>query len=407
MSQSETDDEPQPGTGEDPPTNITPVPRLALDIAALLKLFEGATPIQEIVRPVRGATCVLYGRGDASGEGFGSQTTPLGMPPLVRKGFWCTAESEESSNHREFKNLLETVREESQRGRLTGKEPWLATDNSTAEAACFKGRSSSKLLDGMVLELREMATKCNFVLRMVHIAGTRMIETGIDGLSRGELHLGALALAKGSALLPLHLDPTQRSGSLKLWLRSWAGTDVNFASPKDWFHKAQQGGEHDYPQVSKTWVWALPPAAALCALEELGNGRLKRHNCLRGIVLVPGLLRPEWFRRFRRVVDFYFFAPAGAIDAWPKSMHEPLTIGVYLPLLRHDPWDWRRVPFLVPFGISLSALYKKGDSSGGNLLREFWEASNWIAHVPERLVRDLLSHSSWRRFLNMSRDRRG
>ena len=82
LSQSETDDEPQPGTGEDPPTNVTPVPRLALDIAASLELFEGATPTQEIVRPVRGATCVLHGGGDASGEGFGSQTTPLGMPPF-------------------------------------------------------------------------------------------------------------------------------------------------------------------------------------------------------------------------------------------------------------------------------------------------------------------------------------
>jgi hypothetical protein len=53
--------------------------------------------------------------------------------------------------------------------------------------------------------------------------------------------------------------------------------------------------------------------AALIALEELGNARLKRHDSLRGLVLVPSLLRPEWFHCFRWTVDFYFFVPAGSI----------------------------------------------------------------------------------------------
>ena len=388
------------------PRLVYAVPRLLRDVQALGYMFEGDTPIQVIERPVCGSKCVVYGGGDASGEGFGSCTTPLGLPPLIRRGFWCSEVSEESSNYREFRNLLEAIREESRLERLTACEVWIATDNSTAELAFFKGRSSSKALDEMVLELRLIALKGNFVLRMVHISGTRMIRLGIDGLSRAKYHAGALCDAQEPGIIPLHLDPMARSPQIWPWLESWADGTLEIASPDDWFYRAQQGGEYTQPVHSKTWVWSLPPAAALHALEELGNGRLKRHDSLRGIVLVPALLRPEWFRRFRRAVDVYFFVPAGAIEAWPLSMHEPLTVGLYLPLLRHEPWDWRRVPFLVPFGRSLSALYKKGDTSGGSLLREFWEASSWIADMPERLVRDLLQNTSWRRFLNISADRR-
>jgi hypothetical protein len=85
-------------------------------------------------------------------------------------------------------------------------------------------------------------------------------------------------------------------------------------------------------------------------------------------------------------------------------MHEPLTIGIFLPLLHFSPRNWKRVKFLVSFGISLSAMYKAGDPSAGDLLCEFWLASTWIAGMPERLVCDLLLHPSWRRFLDKSRN---
>jgi hypothetical protein len=147
----------------------------------------------------------------------------------------------------------------------------------------------------MVLELRLLAIAGNFVLRLVHIAGTRMIELGIDALSRGELHLGALADASLSRVIPLHLHPLERSEGLIHWLSSGLPA-FNVASPDDWFYQAQEGGRYDIPsQPLDPWVWTLPPAAALIALEELGNARLKRHDLLRGVVLIPSLLRPEWF----------------------------------------------------------------------------------------------------------------
>jgi hypothetical protein len=79
---------PTPTPAGKPPTLVLPVCRLHLDIDALEQIFVGATPIQAIESPVSGARCVVFGGGDASGEGFGSLTPPFGMPPLLRRGFW-------------------------------------------------------------------------------------------------------------------------------------------------------------------------------------------------------------------------------------------------------------------------------------------------------------------------------
>ena len=75
-------------------------------------------------------------------------------------------------------------------------------------------------------------------------------------------------------------------------------------------------------------------------------------------------------------------------------MHEPLTIGVYLALLQFSPWDWKRIKFLVPFCITLSAMYKAGDASAGIILCEFRAVCSWVAQMPERLVCNPLLHPS-------------
>jgi hypothetical protein len=387
------------------PDVVIPVPRLQDDVEVLLQFFAPVSPVQLIVRPVMGACYVAYGAGDASGEGFGSSIHPLGMEPLLRQGFWCTEDAEESSNWREFRNLLDAVQVESDAGRLVGRELWLATDNSTAAFAFSKGASKSRKLHEMVTQLRLMALRGNFVLNIFHISGTRMIQIGVDALSRGELHVGALGATETSAA-PLHLSPVQRSPQIRTWVESWTEDNAKTATPEDWFHEAQQaGGANQFYQESQTWIWDLPPAAAIHALEELGNGRLKRHGVLRGVVLIPQLLQPEWSRRFTRVVDFYFVIPAGAIPAWPLNMHEPLTVGLFLPLLRHKPWCWRHVPFLVPLGRTLSGLYKAGDPTAGTFLRQFWDVCGRVAYLPERLVCEVLQAPAWARFLSLSAKR--
>jgi hypothetical protein len=47
--------------------------------------------------------------------------------------------------------------------------------------------------------------------------------------------------------------------------------------------------------LSHIWVWALPPAAALYIMEEIGMAQLKCADSLCFIVVVPLLMKPEWF----------------------------------------------------------------------------------------------------------------
>jgi hypothetical protein len=158
--------------GTHAPTWVEPVPRLADDVDVLTKLFAPSTPVQMIVRPIQGACYVAYGAADASGEGFGSSVHPLGMEPLLRLGFWCTEASEQSSNWRELRNLVDSVKQERKTGRLAGRELWLATDNSTAAAAYHHGASTSRALHELVTELRSLALRGNFVVNIFHISGT-------------------------------------------------------------------------------------------------------------------------------------------------------------------------------------------------------------------------------------------
>ena len=129
-------------------------------------------------------------------------------------------------------------------------------------------------------------------------------------------------------MVPLNLSPMARSPGITKWLDDWLDPQYSVARPIDWMYRAQQGGCWG-PKRPQTFVWDCPPAAALHALEELARGRLKRRDELRGVVLVPYLMRMEWFRRFTKTVDLYFRVPAGPTPWWPAEMHEPLFVGIF------------------------------------------------------------------------------
>ncbi len=127
-----------------------------------------------------------YGFGDASSGSFGATVErPGGIQG--RFGLWGRDDEDKSSNYRELHNLADTVEEEATEGHLTNGELWLFTDNSTAESCFFGGGSSTKLLHELILWLRKAEMKYGFTLHVVHVAGTRMIAQGTDGLSRGSL----------------------------------------------------------------------------------------------------------------------------------------------------------------------------------------------------------------------------
>ena len=96
---------------------------------------------QPVMRPVRSRRTLTayYGFGDASGAGFGATVErPNGIHG--RHGLWGRDAENKSSNCRELRNLVETVKEESQVGYLDHAELWIFTDHSTAKS-CFFPRS--------------------------------------------------------------------------------------------------------------------------------------------------------------------------------------------------------------------------------------------------------------------------
>ena len=377
---------------------------LTRNARTLSRLVSGTSPIQLIVRPIRGSDNVAYAGSDASGEGFGVRDWMPDKPGEFVFGFWHRTTVGSSSNWREMKAALDKMKQDVQSGRLQGREVWFVTDNSTLERAYYKGYSSSVELYEMVEELRALTLVGGFVLRIVHVAGTRMIELGIDGLSRGELELGLMSKPLRDSI-PLAETPIERSpGGLLDWIQEIVGTSqqqVRVATPMDWHYNAQQSDATSNQSKSEVWIWDLPPAAGHYALEELAMGRTKRRDLLTGIVLIPNLMMPEWYRRLSKTVDVHFRLPAGALPEWPSCMHESLTVGIYLPVFRHRPWDWKNVGWMGAFGRHLSSMFKEDQARGRYLLYEFWRASHRITHLSPVVVWRVLSAPTWKPLLSV------
>jgi hypothetical protein len=138
----------------------------------------------------------------------------------------------------------------------------------------------------MNLELAEVSLWKQFVLKIAHVAGTRMILSAMDGLSRGELLLVDLTTDMRSQMT-FDASPFSRRPYLKGWIASWVSENFSVTTPEDWFYNAHATGKYEVVNQHHLWVWDLPPGAALDAIEELGLARFNRHDYLIGIVMVP------------------------------------------------------------------------------------------------------------------------
>ena len=59
-------------------------------------------------------------------------------------------------------------------------------------------------------KLWDMQMQGGLKLYLIHIAGERMIQTGIDALSRGDENQGIMQGMHILDFIPLHLSPTER-----------------------------------------------------------------------------------------------------------------------------------------------------------------------------------------------------
>jgi hypothetical protein len=242
---------PDEGLDVKAPVRAAAAGRFAADLAALSKFTEGKEPPKRSVRPLSTASVVL-GFGDASGLGFGYNQVEMGKTKLKYLfGTWKDEISGKPSNFREMVNLVKSVEGGVADGSIKrGTELFIFTDNYVTERAFFRGTSESPDLCALVLRLRLLEMQGHIFLRLIWVAGTRMIAQGADGLSRGDLSNGVMSGGSMLDFIPIDVPALERTPTLRSWLLSWAGPGTTVLEPADWFHKAHKDGH---------FIWTPPP----------------------------------------------------------------------------------------------------------------------------------------------------
>ena len=396
--------DPASGGEQDAPLEVQAVPVLEEHLKALLVLFEGHKPT---LRLIRGASIyeVCYVFGDASGEGFGSSHLRSDGSIGFRFGIWGSEGAGTTSNYRELRNLVETLEAMGRRDELKGKEVFIFTDNSVSESIAAKGSSSSPLLFELVVRLYKLEMQFLCRIQVVHVAGTRMIAQGTDGLSRGDMFEGVMKGASMLSFVPLHKTAIERSPKLLDWVSGWCEVadfgSLEVLDEDGWFERGHDiDGSRLNPDGmwlpgyrSGNFVWAPPPAAGRFAVSELRQARLKRQASFH-VVLIPKLMQAEWRRQLYKGADLIFDLPVGH-EVWPSAMHESLTVALFFPYLNRAPWEFKKTRLMVDMGRLLPKVFKEAPALAGAVLSELCSLTRRLDTMPLGDVRRVL-YGGWK-----------
>ena len=369
----------KPSLPAEAPAWLEPVPRLTGDLDALLELCSDERPPRRRVR-VQDVDSVFYVGGDASKVGYGSamqQKTKQGKAVSThsRIGFWTESIRDgKRSNWKELRNCVGAIEEGVASGRLSNCEVFLFTDNTVAERAYYGGTSSDKHLFDLTLRLRKVVMKGDLILHVIHIAGTRMIKMGIDGLSRGDNHEGVAAGKNMVEFMDLHLSAFERSPRLKNWLWNVWRTDLwgklHELKKEEWFT------HDDETRDLEAVVWTPPPAAADVCVEQLAFWRHQSPFHHTHVFVCPRLFTCLWRKQLGKACDVLIEVPLPCLESvWGTLTHfEPLLIGFSFPVFNRPPYQLGLKPELMDFvDKRMSSLRKNPQESHfRNLLRELW-----------------------------------
>ncbi len=192
-------------------------------------------------------------------------------------------------------------------GYLANSEFWLFTDNLTAESCFYKGGLSSKTLHKLVLRLKRAELEAEFTLFVIHVAGTRMIAQGTDGLSCGIILKGVMSGKNMLHFVPLVQSARERQPILVGFLQECVGQalqcKIKVLKVEEWFQEGHGiiGGykvSHGvwiprHAKNGRVYFWAPLPVVADVALEECLKTVQKRMDTYH-IFLIPRLLAPAW-----------------------------------------------------------------------------------------------------------------
>ncbi len=356
---------------EDHPSVVQFIARSKRDIESLTVLVEGEEPPLRMVRGNESVS-MLYGFGDASGYGFGSAMQLQDGTVYYQAGLWGEEFSlARSSNYRELRNLVEFVESAAEKGLLHGAQFMLFTDNLVADYAFNKGSSSDEKLHELVLRLRKLEMGLSAELLIVHVSGLRMIESGVDGISRGDLSAGLSAGQSIFDFIPLHLAAIERSENLMEWIKEWAGAEAELLSPDRWPEVHCAGG---------TYVWCPPPAAASAVIDFLGSSTHKRSNSIH-VIVVPRMMTSQWKKNLGKLTDIQFGIPCDT-PVWPARMFEDLDMFISLPLSKFSneagAWRFKGSERVDRCASAVRGMWKSDFGNVGNTLRELLAQSRRV-----------------------------
>lgn len=413
------------------PEMVTPVPRFKDDVGALAILTKPDEPPLVKVR-ANGALVACYLMGDASGKGFGSALW-CQDELLWESGNFAADYQAESSNYREASNLVIRLEGMAKDGGLDGREVFLLTDNGVFEGTFYRGHSDSKLLNGLVLRVRQMEVETGCILHVIHVAGTRMKVAGIDGLSRGDLLEGMMRSGQDPLhFLPISQSAADRSPKVLDWIGSWwkgtdgapwCGAELRHLCPNDWF---------SLHEMEAPRLWTPPPTAMEVVTALFNEDRIARPH-IPHVFAVPRLMTHLWRKQLSKDADVLFTIQCGS-EVWPSEMHEPLILLLVLPLNHvsryKGPWvakgteSAQRLESTINKGSKVwrdsrngtgqlhdlegfvPGVWKAEEQWSRNILQQFLAEQRRFPPVHECLVRGLLSPGSERPFPNPGPSRR-
>jgi hypothetical protein len=158
------------------------VPRYEADAMALKAITDPQVQPNHHVR-CKVVITVAYGFTDAIVKGFGSTITIDGCL-LWGSGQWKEFYEDDSSSRREFENIVIALEEYFLKMGIHDVELFMFTDNFVSQNVFYRGTSSSPILFELVLRLGLLEMHGGWKLRVFHISGKRMIQKGMDELSR-------------------------------------------------------------------------------------------------------------------------------------------------------------------------------------------------------------------------------
>jgi len=376
------------------PETVKPSIRFVKSIDALHSLFSCDEPPKVTVR-TSDVNFIVYGFADASKSGFGA-SLEYADGLYYRVGTWSQDEDSCSSNFREFSNVVETIEEEIQKGKLRNSTLILATDNTTVENALYKGNSTSQLLFDLVVRFKTAELHSGSQFIVTHVSGDRMKHQGTDGISRGQLREGVSLGRSMISYCPWGLSASQRSPLIINWCKSTFDPHLEVLTPCQWYTRGHDhdGGFYDEKGMYRlkikhgTYLWEPPPAAADAALEEIRKARLKRRSSTH-VVIVPRLFTTLWLKQLYKASDIVLYLPP-FFSPWPSTMFEPLVIGILFPYSRFYPWQFKGTPRLCAARREMQKLLQEADVDPGSLLSKFFSSTRKISSLSEHMVRKLL-----------------